>query len=202
MLGWFEYIWIFISWISCAYISDSFNYFLFMTFIASANPVRISRAIYTSPNLPLPSFRPNSNISSDSYPDIDALSGSRLPTRLRPTKDWFLNLSRGVLGVLTLFSVFITWYSAPLSIFFLKLFYFSTLEATATLPTILFLIFFTMIAPFFSSLSSLFYLSYFFLLALVLEVLSPFAFAFSLKALRLLLEVLVLSAFFLLLLDV
>ena len=88
------------------------------------------------------------------------------------------------------------------SILFLKLFSFSCL--TFPLPTILFLIFFTIIAPFFSSFNYLFYLSYFFLLLTkLLEVLSPLKpLVFSLRALRLLLEVLVFNIFFLLLVDV
>lgn len=71
-------------------------------------------------------------------------------------------------------------------------------------PTILFLMFFTMIAPFFSSLIYLFSLSSFFLLPIkLLDVLRPFApFAFSLRVFRLLLEVLVLSMLFLLLFEV
>lgn len=89
-----------------------------------------------------------------------------------------------------------------MSIFFLKLFYFSVFVVVMELPTILFLIFLTMIAPFFSYLTYLFSLSYFFLYPLVVETFKPFEFAFSLSAFKLLLEALVFNIVFLLLVDV
>jgi hypothetical protein len=70
------------------------------------------------------------------------------------------------------------------------------------LPTILFFIFFTIIAPFFSYFTYLFSLSSFFLFAILLEVFKPFPFVFSLSAFRLLFDELVFSIFFLLLFDV
>ena len=70
------------------------------------------------------------------------------------------------------------------------------------MPTILFFMFFTIIAPFFSYFNYLFSLSSFFLPAILLEVFNPFPFAFSLSAFRLLFDVLVFSIFFLLLFEV
>ena len=173
-----------------------------MTLIAKANPDLIYRAIYTSPNLPFPSFLPSSNMSRDKSVETDVLYDYLLFTKLKPTKDWVLNLSRGVLGVFTLFSVLRPLYSVVLSIFFLKLFYFSIFVVAIELPTILFFIFFTMIAPFFSYFNYLFSLSSFFLLPLTLEVFSPFELAFSLRAFKLLFEALVFNIVFLLLVDV
>lgn len=112
------------------------------------------------------------------------------------------NLSLGVLGVLILFSVWSALYSVALSIFFLKLFYFSPLLTTVPPPTILLLIFLTIMAPFFSYFTYLFYLSYFFFVALTVEVFKPLVLVFYLRAFRLLLDVLVFNEFFMLLFEV
>ena len=70
------------------------------------------------------------------------------------------------------------------------------------LPTILFLIFLTIIAPFFSYFNYLFSLSSFFLFPFTPDVLSPFPFAIYLRAFKLLFEALVFKIVFLLLVDV
>lgn len=182
-----------------------------MTLIARAKLVFIYRAMYTSPNRPFPSLRPSSNMSILNF----LLTSGLIIYFLFLMFEYRLYDLMLVLGVLGVFIILVSWFTWTLlrgsiwgldfleatafSLFpFALIVEFITFIPLLLLPTILFLIFLTIIAPDFSyfPLFSCPKLEFFDIVCLFIEL-----FVVYRSYLRLLFEWLVFIICFLLLLD-